>query len=241
MSSSYMPVADDVLSVISQLGLLNAALELSKTYKGIVLQQEVSILEVKPEDATFRVNNVEMCTALQGEVYLHNRLFPKPVIAHLKSLDIRRGMFILSGFTYTDIEWVKRQNERVQPKGPHYATLRWKRKAVRACIENISVNGLGVLANTHFDWRMKAQPGSSIHLDFQLSPDHKYTAVKGKIIYIKAIGRTLVKIGIRLFPKIKQARLLDDYLARRKQEILGELNQAYWDMSMPRGVESLYF
>jgi hypothetical protein len=241
MSSNYPPHADDVLSVIGQLSQSNDTLELTKSYKGIVLQQAVDILEVKPEAAIFRVNSVEMCTALRGDVYLLNQSFPKPVKAHLKSLDIRHGIIILSDFTFTEIEWGKRQYERFQPKNPYYATLRWKGKTVRAGIENISVNGIGVLANHRFERRMKIQPGASIHLDFQLAPDQIYTAVEGKVIYLKTLGRSLVKIGMQLFPKIGEARKLEDYFAHRKQEILGELNQAYWDMRMPRGVESLYF
>ncbi len=241
MSSNYLPHADDVLSIIGQLSQSNDALQLSKSYKGILLQQAVDILEVNPEAAVFRINSVEMCTALQGDVYLHHHLFPKPVKAHLKSLDIHNGNIMLSGFTYTEIEWGKRQHERFQPGSPHYATLRWKGETLRAGIEDISAHGIGVLANRRFDREMKIQPGSSIHLDFQLAPDHIYTAVEGKVIYLKTIGGSLVKIGIQLFPKISQARKLEDYFAHRKQEILGELHQAYWDMRIPRRVESLYF
>jgi hypothetical protein len=120
-----------------------------------------------------------MCTALQGEVYLHSRWFPKPVMAYLKSLDIRKGMFILSGFTYTDVEWVKRQHERVQPKNPNYATLRWRKKEISACIENISSMGSGFCKL--YLTGGKNSP-AHIHLDFSFSgPQHH---CKGKIIYI---------------------------------------------------------
>ena len=241
MSSNSFPVADEVLSVISQLGQQNLPLELTKSYRGILLQQDVNILEVKPDGATFRVKDIEMCTALHGEVYLHNRLFPKPVMAHFKSLDISKGRLVLSGFVYKDIEWKKRQHERVQPKGPNYATLHWRGKAARACIDNISVDGIGVFAHNLSERGLKLQPGSNIHLDFQLSPDHKYSGLKGIIVYLNTTGQFSAIMGVRLFPKVKEARLLERYIARRKQEILGELNQAYWEMSTQRGVESLYF
>ena len=97
------------------------------------------------------------------------------------------------------------------------------------------------MASNRFEGGVKILPGASIHMDFQLAPDQIYTAVEGKVIYLKTLGGSLVKIGIQLYPKIGEARKLEDYFAHRKQEIMGELNQAYWDMRMPRGVESLYF
>jgi len=58
---------------------------------------------------------------------------------------------------------------------------------------------------------------------------------------LNKIGRFSATIGIQLYPNAKEARLLEKYIAYRKQEILAELNQAYWEMTRPRGVESLYF
>jgi hypothetical protein len=150
-------------------------------------------------------------------------------------------MLVLSGFAYVDIEWKKRQHERVQPKHPIYVTLHWKRKAVRVCMVNISVDGMGVLAYKLLERGMRIQPGSNVQLDFELLPEHKYTALKGTIIYLNTTGRFSAIIGIRLFPKAKEARFLEEYVAQREQEILVELNQAYWELSRPRGVESLYF
>jgi hypothetical protein len=241
MSPNPMPAVDDVVSAIRYLGQQNAALELTKSFRGLVLQQDVSILDVNPVDAAFRTTNLEMSAALEGDVYLHSELLPKPVMAKIKNLDLRKSLLVLSGFAYTDIEWKKRQYERVQPKHPVFVTLHWKGKAVRECMENISVNGMGVFGSKVFEKGMRIQTGSNVQLDFQLSPDHQYTDLKGAIIYFKPIGRYLTTIGIRLFPTAKESRLLEEYITPRKQEILEELSQAYWELIQPRGVESLYF
>jgi hypothetical protein len=241
MPSDYLPAVDDVLSVIRYLGQQNAAIELTKSFRGLVLQQDVRVLEVYPDDAAFRITNTETCAAMEGDVYLHSRLFPKPVKAQIKSLNLDNGMLVLSGFAYIDIEWKKRQHERVRPKQPTYITLHWKGKSHRACMDNISVNGMGVLAYKIFERGMSIQPGSKAQLEFQLSPDQISMALKGTIIYINKIGRYLTKIGIRLFPTVRESRLLKEYIAPRKQEILEELDQAYWEMKKPRGIETLYF
>ena len=241
MSSSYMPVVGDALSAIEYLGQQNAALELTKSFQEIVLKQDVNILEVNSDHATFRATNIEIFAALEGDVTLHNQFFPKPVTAHLKDLSFNEGMLVLSGFEYCDVEWKERQYERVRPKNPSYVTLQWKRKEFRAPIENISANGMGILAYKLFEMGMKLQPGSNIHLDFQLPPNYKYTGLKGSIVYLQNIGRYSTKLGIQLFPKASEAHSLEKYVAQRKQEILGELDQLFLELSRPRGVECLYF
>ncbi len=100
---------------------------------------------------------------------------------------------------------------------------------------------MGILAFKIFERGMKIQPGSKVQLEFKLSPDHKYTGLTGTIIYLNTIDRYLTTIGIKLFPTARESRLLEKYIAPRKQEILEELNQAYWELIKPRGVESLYF
>jgi len=241
MSSNYLPVVGDALSALRYHGQQNVSVELTKSFRGIVVRQDVNILEVNPEEATFRAPHIEKCPALEGDVYLHSRLFPKPVMAQLKSLNLSKGMLVLSDFTYVDAEWKKRQHERVQPKQPTYVNLHWKGDVVRTCLENISVDGMGLLAYKLIEKGMEIQPGSNVQLDFRLPPDHQYTALKGTIVYLNPIGRFLARIGIRLFPKAKETRLLEKYIAQRKQEILVELDRAYWEMSKPRGVENLYF
>ena len=241
MSPSYLPVSDDVLSIIGYLRQQNAALELTKSFKGVLVQQDVSILEVNPDEASFRVTDTEMCAALEGDVYLNSQLLPKPVTAQIKSLNLKKGTLVLSGFAYFDIEWKKRRHERVQPKKLTFVNLQWKRKVARACIANISVDGMGLFAYKLLEHGLRLQPGSEVQLNFELPPDRKYSALKGEIIYINPIGSFTAAIGIRLLPKAKQSRLLGEYVALRKQEIMEELNRAYWELSRPRGVESLYF
>lgn len=112
---------------------------------------------------------------------------------------------------------------------------------VRAYLENISIDGMGILAYKLVEKGMKVKPGSNVQLDFQLFPDNKYTTLKGKIIYLNTIGGFFTTIGIQLFPKAKEAHQLEKYIAHRKQEILEELNLVYWEKIRPRGVENLYF
>jgi hypothetical protein len=241
MSLTYSPAVDDVMSAINYLGQQGAAVELKKTFAGLLLQQEIRVLEVNPEDAAFQLTNIEMSAALEGDVFLHSRLFPKPVKARVKSLDIGKCILVLSGFVYIENGLEKRQYERVRPKHSTYATLHCRGKTQRVCIDNISVNGMGIYAFKLFERGMKLRPGSRIQLEFRLSPDQNNMVLNGKIVYINALDRYSTTMGIRLLPKARQSRMLSEYIAPRKQEILEELSQAYWELVKPRGVESLYF
>jgi hypothetical protein len=241
MSSNVLPAVDEVVSVIRTLGQQNAALELTKSFRGIVVQQDIRALEVDPDAVAFRVSSVEMCAALEGEVYLHSRYFPKPVMAQIKSLDLLHGRLVLSGFAYSENEWKKRQHERVQPKHPTYVTLHCRKKTARACLENVSANGMRVFIYKILECGVRIQPGMIIQLNFELTPERKFAALKGEIIYINKTGNFSSTIGVRLLPKAQEARLLEEYVALRKREILEELSRAYWELSRPRGVESLYF
>ena len=241
MTSNSLPAAGDVLSAIKDLSHQDTAIELSKTFRGLVLQQDVKILEVNPHEAAFEITSPEMSPALEGEIYLNSQLLPKPVMARFKSLDLRNCRLVLSHFAYVDSELKNRQHERVRPKQPTYVTLHWKRREHRACVENLSINGMGILAFKMFERGMRIQPGSKVQLEFQLSRNQVNMALKGMIIYINNIDQYLTTIGIQLFPTGVEARLLKEYITPRKQEIFEELNKAYWELIRPRGVETLYF
>ena len=241
MPSDTLPAVEDALSAIRYLGQQNATIQLTKSFRGLVLQEDVKILEVNPDEAAFRFTNIEMSAALEGNVYLHSQLLPKPVMAQFKSLDIRKGILILSDFAYSDIELKERQDERVRPKRPTYVSLHWKGKTQRACMENISANGMGILAFKIFEKGLRIRPGSSVQLEFHLPPGKQHMLLKGTIIYINPIGAYLTTTGIRLYPTAQEARLIREYIAPRKRDILEELNQSFWELIKPRGIESLYF
>jgi hypothetical protein len=48
-------------------------------------------------------------------------------------------------------------------------------------------------------------------------------------------------LGIRLYPKLEQARQLEKYIANRKTEIMEELERASMAAKISSGVEYQYF
>ncbi len=241
MSTNTVSITNDAITAIRSLGNQNFTLEMRKSFKGVILKQNVSVHEITPDCITFQATNCKMCAALEGHVHLHSRQFPKPVIARVKDLNYSKGMFILSDFDYSDTDWKRRKHERVQPLKPTYVNLHWRRRSIRAALDNISVSGMGILGYKLFECEIKIEPRSKIKLDFQLLPDYKFVSVKGTVVYLYEMSSVVTRIGIELHTTAKEAQYLAKYVEQRKKEIMEELNQSFNELSKPWGVENLYF
>jgi hypothetical protein len=159
-------------------------------------------------------------------------------MGHVKNMNYVDGVFHLSDFAIQD--WKERQAERVQPRDPVYVTLHWRSKEARVCMEDISLNGMGVFAGSDVGRLIHIQPGLTVRLEFALA-DFRYENLEGRILYRQRIGQYVDKLGMRLFPNAKQRRSLEQYIARRRREILDEIGEIYLRSREPRGVESQYF
>ncbi len=88
---------------------------------------------------------------------------------------------------------------------------------------------------------MHVRPCTNILLDFQLEPHLAWSALKGRVVSMKSIGNQLTRLGIQIYPNLRESRLLWEYIARREEEILRELNQAYLEAFKQPGPERMYF
>jgi len=241
MPSNRLPPFDDVLTVIRSLSRQNTVLRLTRSFRGLLISQDVYIIDVEPGGATFQASDSRLCATQEGHVNLHSRLFPKPVVAHMTETNVRQGTFVLSDFAYIETQWKERLSERVHPQKPAHVTLRWRRKAIRASLEDLSVKGMGLLAYKLLEKGAQFQPGSHVLLDLQIPPDYDWAAMRGTVVYVSPVKYSLVRIGIRLHPNSRDAHALEKYVAGRKNEIIEELELAYFDARKPQGVESFYF
>ena len=189
----------------------------------------------------FQALDRDICAALMGWVHLHSPLFSNPVKAQVKDLSLSRGMFSLSDFSYLEGEWKDRMHERVQPKDPTYVSLRFQRMNIRASMLDLSINGMGLLVGNTEDCDMEFEPNSCVQTDFETTPAHRWTKLGGAIHYQLKVARSIVRLGIRLYPKVEQARQLENYIAKRKTEIMEELDQVYLSTLIPLGLENQYF
>jgi len=232
---------DEILAIFDSLTRKKSSLVVTKAYRGIIINQEIKPDFVNLNRVVFQALDRDICAALEGWVHLHNPSFSRPVKAQVKDLSLSRGMFSLSDFSYLEGEWKERLHERVQPKDPTYVSLRYQSMDIRASMLDLSINGMGLLVGNSEDCEMEFEPNSCVRTDFETSPAFKWTKLGGAIHYQLKVARSIVRLGIRLYPKVEQARQLENYIAKRKTQIMEELDQAYLTASIPLGVECQYF
>ena len=232
---------DEILAIFDSLSRQKSSLEVTKDYRGIIISQEITPDFINLNRVVFQALDRDICAALMGWVHLHSPLFSNPVKAQVKDLSLSRGMFSLSDFSYLEGEWKDRMHERVQPKDPTYVSLRFQRMDIRASMLDLSINGMGLLVGNTEDCDMEFEPNSCVQTDFETTPAHRWTKLGGAIHYQLKVARSIVRLGIRLYPKVEQARQLDNYIAKRKTEIMEELDQVYLSTLIPLGLENQYF
>ncbi len=231
---------DNLSFVIGSLAQHPLPLKMTAHYRGLEFNQDVHVLEAHHQNAVFQATNLPPCAILEKTVHLTGRIFPKAIKAHIIDRNIEKGILELSDFSFTDAQWVNRRSDRVQPKNPTYISFHCKQKAYRAYLEDISRTGLAILLRKNPERNSALRPGSRVYLRLQLDPETLLENLKGMIVYHKEIDRLLLKVGIQVIPQVKQLELLENYLAARKQEILAEVQQAYFQESQSLVSSNLY-
>lgn len=232
---------EDVLNIIGSHAAQNISLRMTKTYRGMMLYRDVKVHAVDSYRAIFQIFDSTICPALEGRVHLHSPAFPRPVSARVVDLSISQGMFALSDFSYTENDWTERKHERVRPHDPVYVSLHCGRENLRASLQTISIDGIGLLACERGKPREKIYPNSLVKLDFQITSNYAWESLKGVIVYMHKIQDSISRCGVRLHPNDQQSGLLERYIYLRKREIMDELDQAFINATSPLGAECQYF
>jgi len=231
----------DVIPAVELVACERQPIILTRTYKGITLHQDIRVLAVQADRVVCQATDLRKCAGLKGTILLHGQRFIRPVMARLTDFNLVTGTFHLDNLAYVDSDWKERSHERVQPKNPTYLNVRCHHKIFRAYLENISLIGVGLLAEKRLDEEMHVRPCTNVLLDFQLEPRLAWSTLKGRVVSKKSIGNQLTRLGIQIYPTLRDSKLLWEYIARREDEILRELNQAYLEAFKAPGPERMYF
>jgi len=234
-----MPIREDVNKVISTLSKNDQIVKLTRQYKGITLAQEARVIEVTPDTATLQATRHQNFPLVDGDIHIHSQALSKPVAARIRHINLEKGMYLISDLAYAD--WKNRQTERVQPQKPIYINIFLRKNSFRALLEDISLDGVGVLANKNIDPAFRLKVGSKLKLNFQIDADHVFNNLSGMLVYRQKVGLQLVKFGIHLYPEEIHKAALQEIISQRRAEILNELDQAYSQAYEPQRVENLYF
>jgi hypothetical protein len=232
----------NIISVIEQLANQGITLKLTWYFRGLLLSQEVKILNVFQDNAVMcACDNKHFAPYEDCYVQLHHPELGKPVRAHLLFSSLDNCTFVLSNFNFVIKSWTERSLDRVQPKKFTRVSLgNYHTRYIVSCLD-LNARGIGLFAQSRSRLVEQILPGSNVQMDFTLSSEYGWKRLEGSVIHVTPISHLLVRIGIRLQPNLNQAIRLERYISRRKEEIMTELSWAYFHALEPRKVEDLYF
>jgi len=231
----------DAFDVLTRLAEKKLPLYLSLPYKGMALPQELQILDIQEGQITIQAPN-QGGNFLAGDfIFLHSQEITQTLVARLVEINLPTGRLRLSEVVYLDTPWKERSDMRVEPKDPIMVDVRSASMTYRACMENLSLNGAGLLAYKAIERGVPLEPQQRVLLDFELPQEHRRIVVGGVIANLHLLGDTLVRIGVHILPSVIKKRWLKRYILWRKNEILEELERNSFEEKRYSTVVNLYF
>lgn len=230
-----------LMNVLQALEVQHIPLSIHYNYKGVGLVESLKILGLSGSRLMLQSPNQKICAILEKEVLLHCPLLPQGVTARLAEVNVRQGWITLEDMTYTGQSWRERDQDRVQPADPIYVLLRVDQTVIRACVEDICVGGVALLAYKAVQYKSELLPGAEVSLDVRLTPMPGHTVIRGTVANLSMPGSFLVRIGVKWIPSQVQLRSLKEYIDHRRQEIIAELEERSGRFLEPRGTKDLYF
>jgi len=228
----------DALAALAMRGL---PISIHYCYKGVSLCQPLKILALDDDRLVLQAPSHKVCYILKKEVILYSPTFTQAVVARMEEMNPHLGWLMLSNLAYTGTTWFERSYDRVQPDEPLYAFVRGQHEAFSAMVENISIQGVGLLAYSALQRGIELTPGDTLVVDLHLPPGDRRVSITGKIANLTLLGNRMVRIGVSLQPGPNQVRWLKRYIDQRSQEIAGELDEYALRLFEPRMTKDLYF
>ena len=211
------------LQAVKSLAFQRIPIAVTSTYKGLFFEEKVAPLKVGPDYVVFRAPKSPMHRTLRDKVILHSHVLPQSVRTDLQSIDAIRSEITLTNFSFTGVYWRDRREQRIEPPTPLQAVLTIGRQAYRANLNNLSQHGAGLLVYFGDDECRDLMLRKPVEVGFHLGSQPEIH-VAGSIASISQMDYTLAQLGIRLEPTSNQEIWLENYIAKRKIEILNELD-----------------
>jgi len=215
--------SNDALQAVKSLAFQRIPVAVTSTYKGLFFEEKVAPLKVGPDYVIFRAPKSQICRTLHDKVMLHSQVLPESVRTDLHSIDSTSREITLTNFSYTGAYWRDRHEQRIEPPAPLQAALIIEKNTYRANLNNLSLHGAGLLVYFGDDERRDLALKMRVEVCFQLSAQSDFH-ILGTIACIRQMDYTLAQVGVRLEPTSNQASWLENYIAKRKIEILNELD-----------------
>jgi hypothetical protein len=241
MSNVPYRTLGDPEKLFSNLAQRKVSLCLSQSFRGVMLTQELSLISLNADRALVQMRHNWLPANPGDYTYLHSPDFDQVLVARVLAVNIQLGEMALGDFLPIGRSWTDRGHDRVQPRLPVRVMVRLSDNPLHASLENLSIDGVGLLAYKPLEKGFELTPGQALKIDFELPQIRGRLSLSGRMVNIQYHGSRVACLGINTFPNTEQARSLERYISYRKQEILEELDQVTSEVLEPHSVKELYF
>ena len=214
----------DAMQAVKSLAFQRIPVAVTSTYKGLFFEEKVAPLKVGPDYVVFKAPKPQICLSLRYQVWLHSQILPESVRATLQTVHTASGEITLTNFTYTGDYWRDRQEQRIEPANPVHATVNVAKKTFPANLTNLSLHGAGLLVYLGENTDRNLVPRSPIEVCFNLTEQNMFH-ILGTIASCRQMGYSVIQVGVHLQPSINQVAWLENYITKRKIEILQEMDE----------------
>ncbi len=232
---------NSAIGLIQSLSYHGEPLTIAVPYKGLMLSQEIRLLHTGEDYAVLQSPNQRICAGLHDRIFIHSPSIPQKIIARIDEINPQRGWIIISDLVTSSNRWLDRKSDRVQPSQPIQVDISCGPTVCAGHLDNLSINGIGVLVYKYEEHPIKAKVGSPIHIAFRLPNEKQVLKLAGKIANFHFISQILSKVGIETNLSIRQELMLKQYIHNRKINILSEMENNWVLVQEPRSTKDLFF
>ena len=162
---------------------------ITSNYKGIVLTQPVDVLNAGPERVTIQAPDLNVCFSVKEQVQLYSQSLQEIILARLLAVNTIVGELELTDLSFPGYYWKDRQSDRVQPHDPIYVHGQYQQATMRACLNDISVEGISLMV-----YQCKTKPvvfdrNALVRLAMQLPDDDARGTLRSNHRLRRSTGR----------------------------------------------------
>lgn len=224
----FSPI-NNILEVFHQMKEANQSIVFLNLYKGVPISSEASIAKIEGENVTFYIDKLqEIAMKLDGKAFIvKNNYFNKHLKADIVDCNFQTNTVVLTNFIYLlNMPALQREFIRVHPDIVAKVFLHQSGNIqTSGRLFDISLHGLGVVSSENNGIFV----GAKILVEFELNSASIATQGDRKIEVQAEVMNVIeykdsYRYCMRMFPDQEMSGKIFQYIVKREDEILEELN-----------------
>lgn len=224
----FSPI-NNILEVFHQMKEENQAIVFLNLYKGVPISSEASIVKIEGENVTFYIDKLqEIAMKLDGKAFIvKNNYFNKHLKADIVDCNFQTNTVVLTNFIYLlNMPALQREFIRVHPDIVAKVFLnQLDNIQTSGRLFDISLNGLGVVSSENNGIFVGAKILVAFELNSASVPMQGDRKIEVQAEVMNVIEyKDSYRYCMRIFPDQEMTGKIFQYITKREDEILEELN-----------------